>query len=108
MANDKTLKEYGHDADGGHGEPQDGWVTAPTLVDTEILTLALCRYTGHAPDVNGRCHQRALRLHADVECTTLYHQAEALRSGRVHYDLPAAEVTVPVAGDEPTYRDPLA
>jgi hypothetical protein len=89
-------------------EPEEGWVEAPTLVDTQVLTIALCRFTGDRPErETGRCLQRQLRLHEDVDCVTLYHQADALRNGLVHYELPATEVTAPVEGGEPTYQNPL-
>lgn len=98
----------------GPNEPDEGWQKAETLHDAEILSIVLCSFTGERPYGLGSgnqptCSQRALDKHADVECLKLYHQEEALRGGRVHYDMPGLEVTVPVgeAGVEPTYKDPM-
>lgn len=89
-------------------EPEEGWTQAPTLTDTQMLSIVLCRYTGNRPEqVTTRCMARSLKLHEDVDCMTLYHQEEALRAGVIHYDLPAVEVTVPVDGGEPTYQHPV-
>lgn len=97
------------------GEPGGGWAVAPTLVDTEILTIALCRFTGVRPNAELSsseqltCDDRVRGLHPDVDCTTLYHQAEALRAGTISYEMASTEVTAPAgeAGDEPTYQHPL-
>lgn len=94
----------------GPDEPEDGWVKSDPLADSEILSIVLCRFTGEKPTSNSekpRCSMRALAQHEDVDCLTLYHQEAALRSGRIHYELPGLEVTVPAgAGNDPTYRDP--
>jgi hypothetical protein len=97
----------------GVDEPEGGWVVAPTLVDTQILTIALCRFTGCKPNDETEasdhvvCPERVKGVHVDEECITLYHQADALRAGLVQYDLAATEVTVSEAGNEPTYQHPL-
>lgn len=88
------------------GEPKD-WQTGPTLSDVEVLSVVLCRWTSVTPDDQGRCIGRLLRLHPDRDCLTLYHQAEALQAGTVHYDLPAVEVTRSAAGSDPTYITPV-
>jgi hypothetical protein len=93
----------------GNDEPEGGWVTAPTLADSQILTIALCRYTGDKPEREGlRCQAREAMMHADVDCVTLYHQAEALASGVIRYDMTAPEVTQSAAGDDPTYVAPVS
>lgn len=96
----------------GPDEPEEGWQTAEPLVDSQILSIVLCRFTGEKPlgitlQNKPTCSMRALAKHEDVDCLTLYHQADALRSGKIHYDMPGLEVTVPVAGGEPTYKDPV-
>lgn len=92
----------------GVDEPEGGWARAPELSDTQVLSVVLCRYTADKIDsASGQCLARMLRLHPDQDCTTLYHQAEALQAGVVHYDLPAHEVTKPAAGSDPTYIAPL-
>ena len=86
-------------------EPEGGWQSGPDLTDAEILTIALCCYTGVATDPDSKCPSRG-DVHADVDCVKLYHQADALREGTVHYDLPAVEVTKAAMG-EPTYQHPV-
>ena len=92
-------------------EPEGGWQQAPTLHDSEILSVVLCRYTGQQPiltgDRVGLCDARLYSQHPDVECMTLYHQQEALQGGRIHYDMPATEVTLSLAGTDPTYINPV-
>src|SRR5687768_7905976 len=68
-------------------EPDDGWVTSPTLWDTEISTIALCKYAGIP--VEGTCHARATHRHPDEPCVTLFFSAEALQKGEL--DLPKFE-----------------
>ena len=96
----------------GPNEPEGGWEVAPTLSDTVILSVVLCRFTGERPfgETSGLkpiCAKRATGAHADVECLSLYHQQEALASGELRYDMPALEVTTPAAGTDPTYQDPV-
>lgn len=64
-----------------HDEPEDGWVTAPQLIDTELLAVTLCRFTGQAVPHSDRCPERGLNLHPDIECRSLFLQADALTSG---------------------------
>ena len=61
------------------GEPEDGWVGTEPLIDTEILQLILCRFTGDKVPMHGTCQTRWDRRHPDVECKTLFLQAEGLR-----------------------------
>lgn len=63
------------------GEPQDGWVSGPELTDTELLVTTLCRFSGNPASHGEPCPTRSARLHPDVECRTLFFQAEALGRG---------------------------
>lgn len=90
-----------------HDEPDGGWVVAPALLDTVITSLVLCRFSGLQVSVGGPaggCEHRRLGRHVDVECSSLYFQAEALASGTIDQTLfPAAQevVRAHAAGDEP-------
>lgn len=106
------MTNHSLDNSGAPGEPDGGWTTAPTLSDTQILTIALCRYTGCKPNdelsdsEHITCPERVKGVHPDEDCITLYHQADALRAGTISYDMPAVEVTASEGG-EPTYQHPI-
>lgn len=70
-------------------EPVGGWVTGPELIDTEVLIVQLCRYTGTALNDQG-CLHRLLKRHPDEECRTYFVSAKALREGQV--DLAALDL----------------
>jgi len=91
----------------GPDEPEGGWQQAPTLADSQILSIALCRFTGERPEDDNSCYARATHLHRDEDCITLYHQAEALAAGTIRFDMPATEITQSAAGDDLTYQQPL-
>lgn len=86
------------------GEPDGGWVEAPTqLIDTELLQTVLCRFTGHPVGFLG-CLAREQRRHPDVDCQTVYFQSYALLEGRVPTStlrLAAEEIRAPWSGGEP-------
>lgn len=63
----------------GVDEPEDGWVTSPQLYDTIITSTTLCRFTGVPVNLEGDCPARD--RHADVDCRSLYMQAEAIAAG---------------------------
>lgn len=98
-----------HDDDNLDPHPEDGWITAPTLVDTEITSLTLCRFTGRKVKLDTVCVARDLGLHKDVDCASLYLQAEALASGTVDQTLfpeVQEEIRTPAAGDDVTGQLP--
>lgn len=61
------------------GEPHGGWVEAPTLIDTQVLQLLLCRFTGDKVSLELPCQARRQGVHPDDECKTVFLQAEGLR-----------------------------
>ena len=61
------------------GEPAGGWVGSPALVDTQILHLLLCRFTGSKVALRLPCPSREQQRHPDVECKTMFLQAEGLQ-----------------------------
>lgn len=87
----------------GVDEPEEGWVTAPTLFDTVITSITLCRFSGRRASVKNGCDVREGGGHEDTECLSLYLQAEALSGGTVDQSLfPAAQevVRTHAAGDD--------
>lgn len=85
------------------GEPEGGWVTAPTLIDTELLVTTLCRFSGEAVGHEQDCQYRLLRRHPDQECRALYFQGSALNEGLVSlekFDALPEEVRVPFGGGD--------
>lgn len=91
------------DDDQDHSEPEGGWVTAPALLDTVITSITLCRFSGDRASVKTGCSVRAGGGHQDVECLSLYFQAEALTSGVIDQSLfPSAQEVVRThgAGDD--------
>lgn len=77
----------------GPGEPTDGWVTSPLLTDTELLVTTLCRFSGSATSHRDACPGRVNSMHPDVECRTLFFQAEAFSRGLI--DLEGFGASVP-------------
>lgn len=63
----------------GPDEPEDGWVGARPLIDTEVLSLVLCRFTGERLGLQESCQARVLGRHPDVICHALFLQADALQ-----------------------------
>jgi len=57
---------------GEHGEPEDGWQTAPQLVDTVLVTIMACKFTGTMLESQDACAARLERRHPDVDCRALY------------------------------------
>lgn len=66
---------------GDFDEPSEGWVAGPALVDTIITSLTLCRYSGYSVGLQEPCAFRARKRHPDVDCVSLYFQAETLGTG---------------------------
>lgn len=102
MANDHSKNVIGND------EPEDGWTTAPTLIDTELVVTTLCRFTGNPVKHDERCPDLAAGLHPDEQCRALYVQADALRAGGLDldgFDEIPEEVRRPFVGDEPSGRE---
>lgn len=84
-------------------EPEDGWVEAPALIDTELLSTVLCRFTGRPLDLSLGCLERAERLHPDLSCGAIYYQAQALASGRLvmeDFAAPPEQVRAPWQGGD--------
>jgi hypothetical protein len=78
-----TMVDHSKDNLGEHGEPDGGWVSAPQLIDTELLTIVLCRFTGEQlASLDDRCEARTIRLHPDEDCAAVYVQFDALDQGR--------------------------
>ena len=65
------------------GEPDGGWVEAPMLIDTQILQLLLCRFTGDKVSLEEPCRARFGLFHPDVECKTVFVQTEGLKAALV-------------------------
>lgn len=63
----------------GTDEPVGDWVVNEPLIDTEILSLALCRFTGEQLALTVPCGARGSR-HADVECHTIFFSPAGLAS----------------------------
>lgn len=72
------MSEHGLDNQGGHQEPDGGWVRAEPLIDTEITSLTLCRFTGKQVGLDEFCFDRIHGRHRDITCVTLYFQEAAL------------------------------
>lgn len=95
-------------------EPEDGWVSSEPLIDTEITSLTLCRYTGKRVGFDEFCFDRIHGRHRDVSCVTLFFQAAALsEDGELDQaKFPQAQevVRTHTAGDDPigTTHEPLA
>lgn len=84
------------------GEPDDGWQTARPLIDTQIVELVLCRFTGDKTSVDGGCQARALNLHPDMDCRALFLNAATLSTGPASagFPEPQDEVRVPFRSGE--------
>jgi hypothetical protein len=65
------------------GEPEGGWVEAPTLIDTQILQTLLCKFTGDKVTIEEPCQARFGLFHPDVECKTVFVQTEGLKAALV-------------------------
>lgn len=72
MAEDHARDRQSYD------EPPGGWVTGPELINTEVLLIQLCRFTG-SPLEDGGCIHRALHRHPDEVCETYFVSAKALQ-----------------------------
>lgn len=85
-----------HEPEFEKGEPQDGWVTSQTLIDTEVTSLTLCKYTGKIVGLDDFCFDRLHGRHRDESCVTLFFQAAALSvSGQIDQAMfPAAQEVV--------------
>lgn len=87
------------------GEPEGGWVTAPALLDTVITSLVLCRFSGiPRGSLSETCPARQAGRHKDVDCTSIYYQAEALAAGQVdqaRFSSTQAVTRSHGAGDDP-------
>lgn len=84
-------------------EPVEGWQKAPLLIDTELVSTVLCRFTGRPLTLEHGCLERSIRQHPDVECQALYFQAEALYRGVVgqsEFPTTQEEVRVPWSGGD--------
>lgn len=82
------MREHSLDTP-GKDEPEDGWVGGErSLTDTEILSIALCKFTGekatwsigHAGHA-AFCMDREAKRHPDEQCIALYHSADAIERG---------------------------
>lgn len=62
----------------GPDEPVDGWQTAAPLIDSEIVEVVLCRFTGDRVSVDALCDTRQVGGHPDTECRAVYLQADNL------------------------------
>lgn len=98
--------DHSVDSTGEFQEPEGGWITAPLLVDTELLITTLCRFTGVPVGHDAVCAARLDRRHPDVDCRAFYVQVDALRAGQVDLsgfggELPE-EIRLPLIGNEPT------
>lgn len=84
-------------------EPQGEWVSAPTLLTTPIVAIALCKFSGNKVGKTG-CPDRRAQLHPNESCITVYAQAGLMLAGLLvdadleHY------VTTASAGGERTFR----
>lgn len=87
------------------GEPEGGWVTSEPLIDTEITSLTLCKYTGKQVGLDEFCFDRIHGRHRDESCVTLFFQAAALSAdGELDQaQFPTAQevVRTHVAGGDP-------
>lgn len=84
----------------------DGWEAGPNLIDTELASIVLCRFTGNKVPVEGHCGDRLQGLHPDAACHAVYVRAERVQMSQEQrlsgdYD----EVRVPWRGGEPVGRD---
>lgn len=100
------MNEHSQDSMGAFDEPEGGWETAPTLIDTELVVTTLCRFVGLPVGHLQPCLFRTTRRHPDEECRALYIQADALRAGLDlgGFDEIPEEVRRPFVGDEPSGR----
>ena len=84
------------------GEPEGGWVTSDERVDTELLQVTLCRFTGEKASHSEPCPARERGIHPDEECRAIFVQGTALAEGRINpadfVEVPE-EVRVPFAGE---------
>lgn len=101
-------------------EPEGtGWVSAPTLVTTEISELILCRFTGEKPSSKVavgssgigfntalHCPRRLEGTHPDEECLTVYISARNLKRG-IPSSILAEEVRVDPNFSEPLHVQPI-
>jgi hypothetical protein len=90
------------------GEPEDGWQRTPDLSGSEILSLALCKFTGfRIESLEEPCPWAD--EHAPEQCVTLYHSAVALQRGDIDItqypaDVPVVEVRASNPSDDPIAR----
>lgn len=92
------------DNQGAFDEPDGGWVSSEALIDTEITSLTLCRFTGKQVGLDEFCFDRIHGRHRDVSCVTLFFQAAALTPDGVDQAMfPTAQevVRTHAAGGEP-------
>lgn len=85
-------------------EPEDGWVASPPLMDTVITSITLCRFSGMPRNPDRPCANRRLGRHENVDCESLYFQADALASGKIDqaaFPESQAVTRTHTAGDDP-------
>lgn len=63
-----------HDGE-GPDEPPGGWQSGPTLADTELITVQLCRFTGVILEGGERCPDWGT-VHREVDCAQTYVSVE--------------------------------
>lgn len=86
-------------------EPEGGWRGGPQLFSSEILTIALCRYTGERiVSLDEPCPYAD--RHPAGNCAALYHSATALQRGDIDVmqypaDVPVREVRASNPSDDP-------
>lgn len=87
----------------GVDEPDEGWVTATPLIDSEVVEVVLCRFTGYKVPVDDTCSTLLEGGHPDVECRAVYLQADNLpfiTSGGMGFDDAQDEIRQPWRGGE--------
>lgn len=92
-----------HDTVNDTDEPEGGWVSAPTLLTTPIVAIALCKFSGNKVSDAG-CMDRRAQLHPDEACITVYAQAGLMLAGQLGDDDLEHYVTTASAGGERTFR----
>lgn len=96
---------------GKHDEPEGGWEVADRLETSEIISLLLCRYTAWPIGSDLTCPKRG-RVHADVDCVTVFWSSEAIARGELHADALSAPVVraagATTDGTEPLFEEPIS
>ena len=91
------------------GEPEGGWVTGQPLIDTQVLELVLCRFTGSRVTLDEPCQARLLGRHPDVDCPAIFYSADALEAkvmGGTEFPRVQQEVRAPYPMGEATGTQP--